>query len=154
MRGKLGLGSAKDGDRDLINGLLEAMHANAADFTLTFRRLCDAALDKEADAGVRALFAEPNAYNSWAQAWRSRLTHEGLDPRERNRIMRSVNPAYIPRNHRVEQALEAAVERDEFAPFDELLTVLLRPYEDQEGFESYANPPKEDERVVQTFCGT
>ncbi len=154
MRGKLGLLCAKDGDRDLIDGLLEAMHANAADFTLTFRRLCDAALDEEADAGVRALFVEPKAYDAWAPAWRSRLTHEGLNPRERNQIMRSVNPAYIPRNHRVEQALEAAVERDEFAPFDELLAVLSRPYEDQEGFESYASPPKEDERVVQTFCGT
>ena len=97
---------------------------------------------------------EPKAYDAWAPAWRSRLTHEELNPRERNQIMRSVNPAYIPRNHRVEQALEAAVERDEFAPFDELLAVLSRPYEGQEGFESYANPPKEDERVVQTFCGT
>jgi len=78
----------------------------------------------------------------------------GLDPRERHRTMRSVNPAYIPRNHRVEQVLEAAVQRDDFAPFVELLTVLSRPYEDQEGFGSYAHPPKEDERVFQTFCGT
>ena len=59
-------------------------------------------------------------------------------PRDRARAMRSVNPAFIPRNHRVEQALEAAIEREDFAPFAELLEVLSRPYEDQEGFESYA----------------
>ena len=54
----------------------------------------------------------------------------------------------------VEQALEAAVEHEDFAPFAELLRVLSRPYDDQEGFDSYASPPKEHERVLQTFCGT
>jgi uncharacterized protein YdiU (UPF0061 family) len=154
MRSKLGLVCAEDDDRDLIGRLLDAMHANAADFTLTFRSLCDAAQNEEADDRVRILFAEPEAYDAWAEGWRSRLRREGSDPRERARTMRSVNPAYIPRNHRVEQALEAAVEREDFAPFAELLTVLSRPYEDQEGFGTYAHPPKEDERVSQTFCGT
>ena len=154
MRGKLGLLREEEGDRDLILGLFEAMRANAADFTLTFRRLCDAAQDEEADAGVRALFARPEAYDAWAEGWRSRLTREGVDPHERARIMRSVNPAFIPRNHRVEQALEAAVMREDFGRFAELLKVLSRPYEDQEGFESYANPPREGERVLETFCGT
>ena len=123
MRGKLGLSREEEGDRDLILGLLEAMHANAADFTLTFRRLCDAAEDEEADAGVRALFATPEAYDAWGMRWRSRLTREGVDPHERASNMRGVNPAFIPRNHRVEQALEAAIERADFAPFTELLTV-------------------------------
>ena len=154
MRGKLGLLREEGEDRDLILELLEAMHANAADFTLTFRRLCDAAEDEEADAGVRGLFATPEAYDAWAMRWRSRLTREGVDPHERARNMRSVNPAFIPRNHRVEQALEAAIERADFAPFTELLTVLKRPYEDQEGFENYADPPGEGERVFEAFCGT
>jgi serine/tyrosine/threonine adenylyltransferase len=154
MRGKLGLFRAEEGDRALVLGLLEAMHANAADFTLTFRRLCDAALDRQADAGVRALFASPEAYDAWGMRWRARLTRERVDPRERASAMRSVNPAFIPRNHRVERALDAAIERENFAPFGELLTVLKRPYEDQENFQSYAAPPKEDERVFQTFCGT
>ena len=68
--------------------------------------------------------------------------------------MRRVNPAFIPRNHRVEQALDAAVEREDFSLFDELLTVLSRPYEDQPAFAGYANPPRAEERVLQTFCGT
>ena len=68
--------------------------------------------------------------------------------------MKSVNPAFIPRNHRVEAVIEAAVNRDDFAPFEELLTVLSRPYEDQPAYAGYADPPEPHQRVVQTFCGT
>ena len=68
--------------------------------------------------------------------------------------MRAVNPAFVPRNHRVEQALDAAIEYGDFSRFAELLTVLSRPYEDQAAFADYANPPQTDERVFRTFCGT
>ena len=68
--------------------------------------------------------------------------------------MRSINPAFIPRNHRIEAVIEAAVNRDDFAPFEELLTVLSKPYEDQPAFIAYADPPEPDQRVLQTFCGT
>jgi uncharacterized protein YdiU (UPF0061 family) len=130
------------------------MHENTADFTLTFRRLCDAAVESKVDAGVRGLFANPEAYDGWAARWRSRLAHERLEPNARSQAMRNVNPAFIPRNHRVEQALDAAIEREDFSPFADLLTVLSRPYEDQEAFADYANPPRTSERVFQTFCGT
>ena len=78
----------------------------------------------------------------------------GLEPDARAQAMRKVNPAFIPRNHRVEQVLGAAIEYGDFSPFAELLTVLSRPYEDQAVFADYANPPHADERVSQTFCGT
>jgi serine/tyrosine/threonine adenylyltransferase len=154
MRDKLGLSSNEEGDRDLARALLRAMHENAADFTTTFRRLCDAAADEKADANVRALFANPTAYDNWAAGWRSRLAAERLEPDARAQAMRSVNPAFIPRNHRVERALDAAIEYGDFSPFAELLTVLLRPYEDQTVFSDYANPPHANERVFRTFCGT
>ena len=154
MRSKLGLVSNEDADLDLIRRLLEAMHANAADFTLTFRALCDAAQDKEADQAVRSLFANPNSYDAWAESWRSRLTRDALTPHERAMSMRRVNPAFIPRNHRIEQVIEAANGQDDFSPFVDLLTVLSRPYEDQERFSKYASPPQPNERVVRTFCGT
>ena len=98
--------------------------------------------------------AEDCAYDAWAARWRSRLTRESRRPRERAEAMRRVNPAFIPRNHRVERALDAAVEHEDFSLFEELLTVLSRPYEDQEAFASYAIPPRAEERVLQTFCGT
>ena len=68
--------------------------------------------------------------------------------------MRAVNPAYIPRNHRIEQVIRAAVDHDDFGPFARLAEVLERPYERQPGREAYADPPLPAERVQQTFCGT
>ncbi len=154
MHDKLGISGNEEGDLELARALLRAMHENAADFTLTFRRLCDAAADEKGDANVRGLFADPGAYDSWAARWRSRLVVERLAPNERAQAMRNVNPAFIPRNHRVEKALGAAIEYGDFSPFTELLTVLSRPYEDQAVFADYANPPQTAERVFRTFCGT
>ena len=154
MRDKLGISGSEDGDLDLVRSLLRAMHESAADFTLTFRRLCDASADEKADANVRGLFGDPGAYDTWAARWRARLTNDRLEPNARAQAMRNVNPAFIPRNHRVEQVLDAAIEHEDFSPFADLLTVLSRPHEDQESFADYANPPRTSQRVFQTFCGT
>jgi uncharacterized protein YdiU (UPF0061 family) len=77
-----------------------------------------------------------------------------LLPDVRGAAMRAVNPAFIPRNHLVEVALDAAVAREDFVPFEELLEALSRPYEERPGSERYAAPPAPEERVQQTFCGT
>jgi uncharacterized protein YdiU (UPF0061 family) len=154
LRAKLGLFTDAEGDLALARDLLNAMAANQADFTLTFRHLADAALGPEGDPGVRDLFVDPNAFDAWVVHWRERLAQEPQDGATRRAAMRAVNPAYIPRNHRVEEMIEAAVERDEFAPFEEFLRVLAKPYEDQPKFARYAEPPPPDQRVYRTFCGT
>ena len=154
MRRKIGLSAREDGDAALAEDLLDAMHRNQADFTLTFRGLCDAAETEAGSAQVRSLFLNPGDYDDWAARWRTRLTREEVDPGARAEAMRRVNPAFIPRNHRIQQVIDAAVERQDFAPFAELSAVLSRPFHLQKGFESYADPPKSGERVLQTFCGT
>ena len=154
LRQKLGLFTARDGDEALAQDLLDAMAKNKADFTLTFRRLSDAALDPGGDAEVRRLFADPAAYDEWALRWRQRISDEPSDPAARKAAMRAVNPAFIPRNHRVEAVIDAAVNRDDFALFEELLTVLSKPFEDQPALSGYADPPEPHQRVLQTFCGT
>ena len=154
LRNKIGLFTMRDGDEALVQDLLDAMARNQADFTLTFRRLCEAAGDAAADAGVRALFAEPSAYDEWAARWRQRANEESDSPAERQAAMLSVNPAFIPRNHRVEAVIQAATLNDDYAPFEELLAVLSKPYQDQPQFADYAEPPQPDQRVLQTFCGT
>jgi uncharacterized protein YdiU (UPF0061 family) len=154
LRRKLGLFTEREGDAGLAEELLERMSSNRADFTLTFRRLCDAAAAPDGDGGVRALFAGPNAYDSWASAWRRRLTEEPGSEQARAAAMCAVNPAFIPRNHRVEAALDAAVQRNDFHPFEELLDVVSRPYEDRPKLERYAAPARPEECVRQTFCGT
>jgi uncharacterized protein YdiU (UPF0061 family) len=100
------------------------------------------------------LFADPAAYDEWAARWRQRIGDEPQDPAARRAAMRAVNPAFIPRNHRVEAVIEAAVNRDDFALFEELLAVLSKPYEDQPALSGYGDPPEPHQRVLQTFCGT
>ncbi|MDB5375278.1 MAG: hypothetical protein JWP04_3920 [Belnapia sp.] len=154
LRRKLGLAEARPEDADLAQALLTAMAENAADYTLTFRGLCDAALGPAGDAAPRALFADPTAYDAWAIRWRERLAAEPTAPEARRIAMRATNPLFIPRNHRVEAALAAAVETEDFQLFEELLAVLARPFEDQPGFTRYSLPPEPDEQVLRTFCGT
>ena len=154
MRRKLGLQTSEEGDRDLVRKLLDAMHRNAADFTLTFRLLCEAAIDEHADADLRALFNDPSAYDDWAATWRLRLNRDPHEPHARAQSMRQVSPAFIPRNHRVEHALNAAVEYSDFRTFEEILTVISQPYEDQPALKSYGDIPQPSERVLRTFCGT
>jgi len=146
MRRKLGLSNAEEIDRELAQSLLERMQANEADFTLTFRRLADAV------AGDQA--ALPAAFDAWAAGWRSRLDRDPQPGVARAEAMRRANPAFIPRNHRIEQAIVAAVEAADFSPFIDLLTVLSHPFEDQPRFAALAQPPLPTERVLQTFCGT
>ena len=153
LRRKLGLFTQVEGDQPLAQALFDAMAAVKADFTLTFRRLSDAAGSGD-DAPVRALFEDPTGLDEWLPRWRQRLADEPQTAAERAAAMRQVNPAFIPRNHRIETVITAAVENDDYAPFEELHAVLARPYDDQPAFSAYAEPPQPDERVLQTFCGT
>jgi serine/tyrosine/threonine adenylyltransferase len=150
LRRKIGLLTEREGDDELTQSLLKLMAADGADFTLTFRRLCDAAEGPAGDSAVRSLFIDSGAYDAWAARWRARLASETIPAAS----MRAVNPAFIPRNHLVEAALTAAVERLDFQPFEDLLSVVLRPFDDGPGLERYAAPPRDEERVLQTFCGT
>jgi len=140
FRAKIGLASEEDGDLDLVQALLDAMQLARADFTITFRALSNG--------------MEPEALKNWLPAWRERLARDPQTAEERHKLMRAVNPAYIPRNHRVEAVISAAVEQQDFAPFEEMLRVLMTPYEEQAGAETYAEAAPEGEQVYRTFCGT
>lgn len=151
---KLGLHTVRDGDAELRQDLLDLMAKNDADFTLTFRRLGEAVSDEGEANELRELFTDPAALESWLPRWRARLAEQGETPEATANLMRATNPAYIPRNHRIEAVIRAAVDRDDFTPFEEMLTVLSKPFDDQPAFTRYAQPPAKSERVLQTFCGT
>ena len=140
FRKKIGLVSEGDGDLELIQGLLDAMQMARADFTVTFRGLSKG--------------EEPEALKDWIPAWRERLARDPQTAEERLTLMRSVNPAYVPRNHLVEEMISAAVENQDYAPFETMLRVLMNPYEEQPGSEKYAALPPESETGYRTFCGT
>lgn len=154
LRRKLGLFTVSEGDRDLAEALLQRMAANRADFTLTFRNLCDSAASPEADESVRMLFADPAEFDSWVFDWRNRLAQESMSGQARAEAMRQVNPIYIPRNHLVEEALEAASLRQDYQPFEDLLTAVSYPFDQQPGIEKYATPARPEQCVLETFCGT
>jgi uncharacterized protein YdiU (UPF0061 family) len=154
LRAKLGLTEARDGDTELAQDLLDRMAENNADFTLTFRALSDAADGGvDADERVGALFGDPASFTEWVLKWRRRLAFDKIAPAERSAAMKAVNPAFIPRNHRIQAVITAARSGD-FLPFEELIAVLSKPYEDQPQFVGYTEPPKPEEVVHRTFCGT
>jgi len=154
FRRKLGLATDEAEDVGLIKALLDTMQDGEADFTLVFRRLSEEVGQESADT-CRSLFGNPSAFDAWEARWRQRLLREPASTKEaRRNVMMGVNPLYIPRNHQIEAAVEAAVERDDLAPFKILLGVLERPFDAQPGHEDYARPPAAHERVLATFCGT
>jgi uncharacterized protein YdiU (UPF0061 family) len=154
LRQKIGLAEEQETDGKLAQDLLKRMADNGADFTLAFRRLCECRANAtEADEPLRQLFGDPASFDEWAVQWRARLVHEKRSDDARARAMRAVNPAFIPRNHRIEAVIAAGLTGD-FAPLDTMLAVLARPYSDQPEHASYADPPKPEEIVRQTFCGT
>jgi uncharacterized protein YdiU (UPF0061 family) len=154
IRRKLGLFQARTEDLSLAQDLLQRMARNDADFTLTFRGLSEIAAHPKGDAPVRGQFADPTVFDEWAAKWHQRLAEEGGDEGERRAAMRAANPLFIPRNHLVEEAISAAVDKEDFSPFESLLTVLATPYDEQPAFGRYGEPPRPDQIVHQTFCGT
>jgi len=154
MRRKLGLVQTAAEDAGLAQDLLARMARHRADFTLTFRALCDAALGPANDDGARARFNDPAAFDEWALRWRARLALEGGDTQARRDMMRGANPAFIPRNHQVQRVIDAAATHADFGPFEELLGVLAAPFDDQPDRSRYSQPPQPGEEIQATFCGT
>ncbi len=145
MRLKLGLATPADGDRELVQSLLDWMEKFRADFTNTFRDL------SAEDVPAGDAYPEPE-FQSWYARWQARLDREGQPRAEAVNRMQAVNPAVIPRNHRVEEVLAAAEEGGDFTPLHDLLAVLSSPY-DAGAAEKYREPPA-DECGYRTFCGT
>lgn len=137
------------------------LHAERVDFTLGWRRLADAAAGDEAP--LRALFDDARALDAWLARWRERCASEnGAEQQhfviagiERAKAMRTVNPYVIARNHRVEEALAAASDADDLAPFERLLNAVSRPYDETHELALYAEPaPLAVTASYRTFCGT
>ena len=147
MRGKLGLVTAEAGDAALADGLLSWMQQAKADYTNTFRMLARGA-DAEALAGADPAFA------AWHQDWQARLAREAHPRDDAEALMRRSSPAVIPRNHKVEDALEAATERGDLGPLERLMTALASPYDHASVPPEFASPAPDSSVPYRTFCGT
>jgi uncharacterized protein YdiU (UPF0061 family) len=154
MRRKLGLATAQQDDKHLIDSLLQLMQQHKADYTNVFRALSHIADSPATKPTLNDYLPQTPDFDNWLERWQTRIDQETGSPTQRAEAMRQVNPAYIPRNHRVEQALSAAVQEEDFSKFETLLAVFNKPFTEQPGCRHYQEPPQPDERVYQTFCGT
>ena len=141
---KIGIETPTDEDWEHVQELLKLMTDGKADFTLTFRHLPKAILP-DAAKGVIDLFATPEAITQWLEQWRARNPSADL--------MRRTNPIYIPRNHRIEELIQSAYLGD-YDPFHRLNDILQKPFTEQPDAAEYEKPPKPEEVVCATFCGT
>ena len=150
---KIGLDSTKTNSQEALTKLLRIMLDNKSDYTLTFRYLSEIIKGKR-DSSFKQQFLEHNQISNWLKEWKELIKDQGLAKKEIVLSMESSNPVFIPRNHLVERAIEAAVENNDFSEMKTLLTILSKPYEEQSKYGEYMKPPKPLEVVHQTFCGT
>ncbi|MCZ8516678.1 YdiU family protein [Paenibacillus filicis] len=147
MRAKLGIFNEEPEDESLIEGLLNMMQKYGADYTNTFRALT---LDKPEDT---VLFGTTE-FAQWQEQWQARLGRQQEPKAFSHQLMRSSNPALIPRNHRVEEALEAAVNQEDYSVMERLLDVLSNPYAHSPEQAEYSTLPAQSTCPYRTFCGT
>jgi uncharacterized protein YdiU (UPF0061 family) len=153
MRSKLGLIQEQPGDGDLLRGLLAVLHAAQADYTVTFHSLASLLEEGGANSIVDPTVQHSRDFQVWLRQWRDRGAQDSTGPELRLKTMRLANPKYIPRNHRIEAVIQSATAGD-FGPFHALLAVVVRPFEEQPHAEEYTTPPRAEEKVFETFCGT
>ena len=154
MREKLGLKLERPDDDTLAADFLSILAEQEADFTRTFRALGRMGQEPgPADTDLSAELADPNALDEWLARWRKRLTHEPAQDEGRHTQMQSVNPAVIPRNHRIEEMIQSAVSGD-MGPLHTLCSALATPFEVADAHLHLTEAPKPEERVCLTFCGT
>lgn len=146
MRKKLGLIEKKNNDEKLINDLLSLLHEQKADYTNTFCSLMNENIQND------KIFNNKE-FIDWHQKWKECLAKNNNSTEESLKLMRSVNPIVIPRNHKVEEVLDAA-NKDDLNPFHDFLKVLKKPYENQIKNNNYQSPAPPNEKKYQTFCGT
>lgn len=147
MHNKLGLQSEMDGDLNLMEDLLVWMHKNNADYTLTFYKLAHNSLQDD-------LAYQDENFITWLAKWKERIHAEGSTPEKAGSIMQKSNPVYIPRNHKVEEALLAAADQQQFEPLETMLELVKSPYEERPEYESYKYGPEKGDSNYRTFCGT
>ena len=146
MRDKLGLFGEDPKDQVLILDLLTWMHQNKTDYTNTFCFLMNEKIENEE-------IYNNEDFHIWRQRWLDRLKLNNNTPEKYFKLMRSVNPSIIPRNHKVEEVLEAA-NNNNLKPMKNLLNILEKPYENQNKIFEYQSPAPTSNKKYQTFCGT
>jgi uncharacterized protein YdiU (UPF0061 family) len=147
IRAKLGIFNEEQQDESLIENLLNMMQKYRTDYTNTFRALT---FDKLEDSDI----FDSTEFDQWQELWQARLDRQEESKDLSHQLMRNSNPALIPRNHRVEDALEAAVKQEDYSVMERLLDVLSNPFAHSDKQAEYSTPPEQTNQPYRTFCGT
>jgi len=154
MYKKIGLTQNEPEDINLLEQLLELMKENKTDYTLTFRYLSDAIENDTGNLNFEKQFLSQNKISEWLVCWRKRLKIQSTSFKKIKISMQKENPAFIPRNHRIEKAIYEAVDNNDYSYMDHLILLLNKPYQDQPDNSEYMHPPEKPDHNYQTFCGT
>ncbi|MCV6605084.1 MAG: YdiU family protein, partial [Porticoccaceae bacterium] len=153
MANKLGLVEQQPDDGQLIDSLLAAMAENSVDYTLFFRRLCE--FDSEADnREIAELFADPTAFQQWAQAYSKRLQQQPIPHKERCMLMKCANPKYVLRNYMAEIAIRSAEDKQDYSEIDRLINLLSSPFDEHPDMEHYAGLPPQWAQGLSLSCSS
>ena len=150
---KIGLDFKKPDSDKLIKQLLQLMHSNQSDFTLTFSSLSKVIKDEDTSIFL-SQFKKKKEISEWLKEWKGNIKKQNLSNKALVKILQSSNPNFIPRNHLIENAITLATNENDFAEMKKLLSILTNPYSNQISYQDYMRPPKPEEKVSQTFCGT
>ena len=152
MRSKIGLASVHKNDMELMNELFASMNNQNVDYTQFFRWLIKTV---EGDQQIIVeLFEDASDFKHWFTKWQARIARDELTMNESIQLMQQVNPIYIPRNHKVEEALQAVVDETDYSRFEALYEVLTEPYTERKDYQEYALPAPKEFGPYKTFCGT
>ena len=154
MYKKIGLTQNEPEDINLLEQLLELMKENKTDYTLTFRYLSDAIENDTGNSNFEKQFLSQDKISKWLVNWRKRLKIQSASFKRIKISMQEENPAFIPRNHRIEKAIYEAVDNNDYSYMDDLILLLNKPYQDQPDNREYMYPPEKPNHSYQTFCGT
>ena len=154
MYKKIGLIQNEPEDINLLEQLLELMKENKTDYTSTFRYLSDAIENDIGNSNFEKQFLSQNKISEWLVSWRKRLKIQNASFKKIKMSMQKENPAFIPRNHKIEKAIYEAVDNNDYSYMDHLILLLNKPYQDQPDNSEYMHPPEKPDHNYQTFCGT
>lgn len=150
MANKIGIFNFKNSNQDkkLIEDFLNILEKSQIDFTNGFRILSKVLLKQD------SFYKNNNDFKNWQKIWIERLKNQKLELENIAKKMDKTNPILIPRNHIIAQIIQKAVFHNDFSEFENFLTAIKNPFIEKEEFNKYYNPPTENERVINTFCGT
>ncbi|PIE57394.1 MAG: hypothetical protein CSA33_08425 [Desulfobulbus propionicus] len=154
MNTKVGLSTVQKGDQELVQAFLHILFQQEIDYTLAFRYLSDMLQERGDNSRFLALFQQTKHIQPWLKQWHKRLEQESTSFEQIRAVMNRANPAFIPRNHRIEHALQRAEQEGDLSEVHTLNKILATPYEEQPENAEYMHSPQPEERILQTFCGT